>query len=459
MHELLEYALKFAEKQHVFQAEALATKSESITLVIEKNDVKTIEHKTDQGLGVRVITKKFGKEYIGSAFTLNLNKNSIEETVKNAVQSSQFRKIDFSNASFPSFKTIQTVKGIYDSKIPNITLEELTEIGKLILESAAINEKINSINAHLTLISYWVYLVNSLGVQIGYPSTVYNVSAEVIAQNLNELSSGEEDYVNRIFNEEKAYQTARAAALTALSQLNSKQIKSEVMDVVLAPEAISELLMHTLCQEIKADSVQKNQSPLKGKINQEISSNLITIIDDGKIEGAIGSKPYDDEGVPTEAKTVIEKGVLKTYLYDAFSAIRNGKKPSGNSLRSSSEIIQKYAVEPQAAPTNLIIKPGNETFESLIKDIKKGIYVKKIIGAHTSNAVTGEFSVVALTAYKIEEGEIKFPVKNAMIAGNILEILKNIDGVGKIQKQCQSLSIDSSIITPCIKIKNVAVSA
>ncbi len=204
--------------------------------------------------------------------------------------------------------------------------------------------------------------------------------------------------------------------------------------------------------------IQKNQSPLKGKINQKVSSNLLTIIDDGRVDEAIGSKPYDDEGVSTQTKAIIEKGVLKTYLYDVFSAAREGKKPSGNSLRQSSEIIQKYAVEPQPAPTNLIIKPGTENFESLVKDVKNGVYVKNVIGAHTSNAVTGEFSVVALTAYKIENGEIKFPVKNAMIAGNILEFLNKIDGIGKIQKQCQSLSIDSSIITPCIKVRETTVS-
>ncbi|MEM3151570.1 MAG: metallopeptidase TldD-related protein, partial [Candidatus Bathyarchaeia archaeon] len=158
-------------------------------------------------------------------------------------------------------------------------------------------------------------------------------------------------------------------------------------------------------------------------------------------------------------KSIIEKGILKTYLYDSFSAAREGKNPSGNGLRLTSEIIQKYAVEPQAAPTNLIIKPGTENFESLIKDVKEGIYVKNIIGAHTSNAVTGEFSVVGLTTYKIESGEIKFPVKNAMIAGNILDFLKKIDNVGKVQKQCQGISIDSSIITPYIKVREFSVSA
>lgn len=458
MHEFLDYALKCADKEGVFQAEVLATKSEALIMAIENNEVKTIECKSDQGLGVRVITKKLGKQYVGSAFTLNLTKDSIRETVKNAVHSSKFRRIDFSNASFPNLKTIQSIKDIYDSRISSIDLEQLAKIGQLTIESADIDDKIKSINGRLMLITYWVYLANSLGLQAGYPSTIYSVSIEVIAQNLNGFASGEEDYVNRIFNEEKAYQTARIASLTALSQLNPKRINTEVMDVILAPEAISELFMHTLCQEVRADIVQKNQSPLKGKINQEISSSLLTIIDDGKIEGAVGSKPYDDEGVPTESKTIIEKGVLKSYLYDSFSAIREGRSSTGNALRQSSELIQKYAVEPQPASTNLVIKPGAEDFESLIKDVKKGVYIKNVIGAHTSNSVTGEFSVAASTAYKIEDGEIKFPVKNIMLGGNILEAIKKIDGIGKIQKQCQSFSIDSSIITPCIKIKEMPVS-
>ncbi|MEM2843287.1 MAG: TldD/PmbA family protein [Candidatus Bathyarchaeia archaeon] len=458
MHEFLDYALKCASKENVFQIEALATKSEALIMAIEKSEVKTIECKSDKGLGVRVITKKLGKQYVGSAFTLNLSKDSIREAVKNAVHSSKFRRIDFSNASFPNLKAAQSIKDIYDSRILNIDLEQLAKIGQLTIESAAIDDKINSINGRLMLITYWVYLANSLGLQAGYPATIYNVSIEVVAQNLNGFASGEEDYVNRIFNEEKTYQTARVASLTALSQLNPKQINTGVMDVILAPEAISELFTHVLCQEVRADIVQKNQSPLKGKLNQEVSSNLLTIIDDGKVEGAVGSKPYDDEGVPTESKTIIDKGVLKSYLYDSFSAIREGKNSTGNALRPSSELIQKHVVEPQPALTNLIIKPGVEGFDSLIKDVKEGVYIKNVIGAHTSNAVTGEFSIAASTAYKIEDGEVKFPVKNIMLGGNILEILKKIDGIGKIQKQCQSFSIDTSIITPCIKIKEVAIS-
>ena len=458
MYDLLERAVKFAEKKGALQAEAIGTQSDALVMELEGGEVKGIERKVDSGIGVRVIVKKFRGRFVGSAFTSKLTLSSVEEAAAEALRSSRSRKLDLPNPTFPYVRAAQTVEGIYDPTVHLVSPEQLSEIGGLMVESAGVDGRVKSVNGGVALISYRVYLANSLGVQAGYPSTIYSVSVDVTARD-GGVASGFEDHVSRAFDEEKALQTARSASLTALSQLKPKEGSAGIVDVVLAPDALSDLLAHTLCQEVRSDLVQKNQSPLKGKLGQEVSSSLVTIVDDGKLRGGVGSKPYDDEGFPTGSTAVIERGVLKSYIYNAFSALKEDRASTGNALRPSSELVQKYLAEPQVAPTNLILKPGRESFESLVGDVKEGVYVKNVIGAHTSNPVTGEFSVAASIAYKIEGGEVKFPVKNLMLGGNVLELLRKIDGLGKFQKQCQGVSIDSSILAPPIRARGLAVSA
>lgn len=458
MYDLLERAVKFAEKKGALQAEAIGTQSEALIMEIEGGEVKGVERKSDSGIGVRVIAKRFRGRFVGSAFTSSLTLSSVEEAAAEALRSSRSRKLNLSNPTFPDVRAAQVVEGIYDPTIRSVSPEQLSEIGGLMVESANVDDRIKSINGGVTLVSYSVYLANSLGLQAGYPSTIYSVSVDVTAKD-GDVASGFEDHVSRAFDEERALQTARGASLTALSQLNPKEGRAGLVDVVLAPEALSDLLAHTLCMEIRADLVQKNQSPLKGKLGQEVSSSLVTIVDDGRLRGGVGSKPYDDEGFPTGSTAIIEGGILKSYIYNAFSALKDGRASTGNALRPSLELVQKYLAEPQVAPTNLILKPGDESFESLVEEVKEGVYVKSVIGAHTSNAVTGEFSVAASVAYKIEGGEVKFPVKNLMLGGNVLELLKKIDGLGKFQKQCQGVSVDSSILAPPVRARGLAVSA
>jgi PmbA protein len=111
------------------------------------------------------------------------------------------------------------------------------------------------------------------------------------------------------------------------------------------------------------------------------------------------------------------------------------------------------------AHTNLTISPGTESFDSIISSVKNGMYVRQIIGAHTANRITGEFSVAPLVAYKIEKGEIKHAVKEAMIGGNIENVLRKVTAIGKHSKQCQGNFLDTTIISPILKVENISVGA
>jgi PmbA protein len=156
--------------------------------------------------------------------------------------------------------------------------------------------------------------------------------------------------------------------------------------------------------------------------------------------------------------------VLKNYLYDNYSARKEGTQSTGNALRHALlQIVPKYKLEPSVSLTNIAIEPGTASPDDLIKDVKNGIITKDFIGTHTSNPQSGAFSIMPYCAFKIENGEIKYPIKELMVGGDILSLLKNVEIVGNDVKQVllydAALIKDATLIAPSMLVKDVMVSA
>jgi PmbA protein len=160
------------------------------------------------------------------------------------------------------------------------------------------------------------------------------------------------------------------------------------------------------------------------------------------IEAGIETSASDDEGVPSQRTTVIKKGTLESYLYDSYTAGKEGLKSTGNGSRSS------YTSPPSVGLRNFIIDyPGKD----VIADTESGVFVNTIIGAHTANSISGDFSVEARNAFTIKDGALDKPVKSLMISGNAFELLKHITGAGLDVRKV------GGIITPSIRVSNMSV--
>ncbi|MCX7697894.1 MAG: TldD/PmbA family protein [Candidatus Goldbacteria bacterium] len=225
---------------------------------------------------------------------------------------------------------------------------------------------------------------------------------------------------------EKSRETAEAAL--RLLDINEK-ITGE-MPAVISAEAGGTLIHEAIGHSLEADLVQKNLSEYKGKIGQVVASPLITVIDDATIPGKRGSYSFDDEGIKAKKTILIENGILKNYLYDRVTAFRDGKVSTGNGRRESFFHI------PIPRMSNIYIKPGKGKEADLIKDTKNGIYIKKMGGGQV-NTVTGEFIFEIKEGFKIENGKIVKPVRDATLLGKGQDILKNIDAV------CDDLGFES----------------
>ena len=216
---------------------------------------------------------------------------------------------------------------------------------------------------------------------------------------------------------------AQRSAHKALDVLGASKIPSARMPVVFDRYVAGQFL-GVLSQALTGEAVQKGRSLFAGKIDQQVAATGLSLIDDGRLERAPGSSPWDAEGVPTQRTEVIDNGVLKSFLYDTTSARRESRASTGNASRAGFKSL------PHASATNLAFNPTGETAEQVMKDAGRALLVLDFHGVHSgANAVTGDFSVGA-TGRILENGVPGQPVKEITVAAPMLEILKGIAAVG-----------------------------
>jgi PmbA protein len=201
-------------------------------------------------------------------------------------------------------------------------------------------------------------------------------------------------------------------------------------------------LLRSLAGAASGPSLYKGASFLVDKLGETIAPSTVTIRDDGTIKAGMGSKPFDGEGLPTNRKNLVEKGVLKTYLLDSYSARKLKLAPTGNAARSVGD-------SPSVSPTNLYLEAGSYSPEEIIGSVKEGLYVTELIGFGV-NGVTGDYSRGAGGMW-IENGELTYPVQEITIAGNLKQMFQSIEMIGS------DLKWRSTVISPTLKIAEMII--
>ena len=231
------------------------------------------------------------------------------------------------------------------------------------------------------------------------------------------------DYRSGTLSQVSRKELARSAVEKAAATIGAEIAQSGKYAVVLDPEVMADLLS-IFCPVFSADQVQKGLSLLKGQEGQEIASPCVTLIDDPFYPGCTVQAGFDGEGVATYTKSVIEGGVLRTFLHNLKTAAKAGVKSTGNAYKSS------YAAKVSVAPYSFYLKPGELTQEELFAKAGNGIYLTEINGGHAgANAVTGDFSLQS-AGFLIEDGKKGKSVRGFTVAGNFFELLKSIEQVG-----------------------------
>ncbi len=195
--------------------------------------------------------------------------------------------------------------------------------------------------------------------------------------------------------------------------------------MLLTPMAANEMVEEAVAYAINSDTVQKKSSHFAGKIGEQVASDLLTVEDDAtKVEG-LSASSFDREGVPHRRNIVIEKGILKKFLYNTYTARKDGVRSTGNASGSTSS-------PPLVSTTNFLIKSSRSNFDTLVSEIRHGIIISRFSG--NVNPVNGDFSGVVKGGQLVRNGTIQFGVREVMVAGNMFQALHQLNGISKEQK-------------------------
>lgn len=272
---------------------------------------------------------------------------------------------------------------------------------------------------------------NSLGFVGSYSGSMCSIYAGVVASQDGQMQVGGWGAASRSLSGlETPQSVGQEAARRALRMLGAKKVKSQVVPVVFDPQMAASLLGHFVGAAV-GSHVYRNSSFLAGKLGEMVARDTITIIDDPLMIGALGSRPFDGEGLPMRKRTIVEKGKLATYLLNSYAA-------------------RKLSTVPNCGGTgNLYLEPGCQSPEEIIASVENGLYLTSVSGPGF-NMVTGDYSLGASGIW-IENGELAFPVEGITIASNLLAMFANIDAVGN------DLVFRSSTVSPTIKIASMTV--
>ncbi|MBI5253850.1 MAG: TldD/PmbA family protein [Euryarchaeota archaeon] len=411
-----EKALKILTKS-ADEAEIFFSKGISNDVEIKKGRIETFKGSSHFGYGVRAIKDK----KMGFAFSNKLD----EKVLQRAIDTAKIGERD-KFLSLPEKQKYSRI-GIYDKRIAELEVEDAMEFAEVLVSpcsSYSVIPTTGVISWSVSEVGIW----NSNGVAASDKATTCACHLNAVAES---ESSGFYYEVSRALDLDFAG-VGREAARLARDSLNAAEIGVLTTSLILKPHAVAELLENVLIHSFSADNVQRRRSILAGKVGEKIFSDL-NIIDDGTFKHGLSTSKFDGEGVKSQRTELLKKGILKGYLYDTYAANKENAKSTGSAERDS------YASLPYIDSSNFIVSGKGRIDE-------EGLVVHGLIGAHTSNPVSGDFSVETRNAFL--NGK---PVKKAIISGNIFDVLNKIEGFGKDYKQV------SSVRAPTIQFKDVKV--
>lgn len=452
---LAEKAVRYARKLGADSAEAYLLKQRSIVVQIDQGAISNESIQEIGGVGIRVLKNKaFGFSHIDK-----LDEKKVEQTVENAYHIAKASVPDANNA-LPSPKPLPKVRGIYDKKIVNLQVEEAIEITKNMLETALnYDKRVRVDSGGIETRLEEEALVNTEGVDAEEHRTLMGAFILGLAKENGELTSMTDDYGYSRKLDLDVEKIATTFAERAVRQFGAKKVESFEGTAIFDFGPVAELVGGVLTFGIRSDNVQRNASPLKGKIGSELAVAQLNVVDDGLRDGGMMTKAFDDEGCPRKRTPILEKGVLKSFLYDTYTSKKDKAESTGNSSRRRSGLFftpyLPFETPPQLLPSNLIIEPGRQTKEQLVGEVDKGIFIGRFSG--NTEYSNGNFSGIVKQGFLIEDGQIGHPLVETMVSGNVYTMVKSISGIGKELKILEFDGLMPSTQIPMMRTEKVKI--
>jgi PmbA protein len=419
--ELAADVVKQALERGASDAECTISEGSEFSANVRMREVESLKQAGSRGAGLRILMGK----HTGSAHTSDLSPDGVHQMVGAALELAAITSED-PHAGLPDGAELGALPGdlqLYCQDVESletpfkIDLARAAEAAALNTDPRITNSEGGSFDSHLGRRVF----ANSRGFAGEYRSSYCSIAAVPVAR---EGDSMERDYwmsmARGFAGLEPPEQIGRIAAERTLRRLGARKVETQRVPVVFEPRTARSLLGN-IFEAVHGDSIYREASFLAFKLGEKVGSDKLNVIDDGTIPGLFGSSPFDDEGVPTRRTPVIERGVLRNYLLNTYTARKLGMRTTGNASRGLSG-------NAGIGHGNLFIERGSRTPAQILASISNGLYVTELIGSGV-NIVTGDYSRGAVGLW-IRDGELAFPVSEVTIAGNLNNMLMAMEAVG-----------------------------
>ncbi len=405
------------------EVDAYIVSSTESSVQVRRGAVERVIDAGSHAVGLRVIKDK--RTAICS--TADLTPQAIDELVRDAIELASISepdeyaglpdRADLASGNLPSL-------GMYDEAIETLTTEEMRDYA-LRMEAAMFDQDsrvTNSDGAEMGITRGQVALANSLGFAGSYVGTQAALSIEAICDDAdgkkrNDYWFSAERALHRL---ETPEEVGRKAAQRAIAKIGARKVGTTSVPVVWEATVAHDLL-RILSNAASGEALYRRSTFLADLEGQQVASNLLSLVDDPLLDGRLGSRPFDGEGVTSRTLPLFEAGVFRNFLFDAYNARRVGRRTTGAAQRGVTS-------SPVPGSSNLVMAPGASSLESLYSDIESGLLLTDLMGFGV-NVTTGDFSRGA-QGFWIENGKLAYPVTEINLSGNLKTMLASIDAVG-----------------------------
>ena len=405
-------ALKQARALGATQAEADVSLQKGLTTTVRLGEVETVEYQRDRGMGITVY---FGKRK-GSASTADLSARAVAETVEKACDIARYTAADECAGLADPEELARDIPDLDLDHPWDISPEEAVEAARACeaagrsVDARITNSEGASVGSHRGVRVYG----NSHGFLAGYPSTSHSVSCVLLSQSGDDM---QRDYWYSSARDardlESVTEIGRKAGERAVARLGARKIATQKARVLYAPEVARGLIGHFL-GAVRGSSQYRKSSFLLGAAGQQVFPSFLELRERPHIRKALGSSPFDGEGVATRDRELVQDGVLQGYVLGSYSARKLGLRTTGNAGGTHNLLVESTQ--------------GGTEIGKLMRDLGTGLFVTELMGQGV-NGVTGDYSRGA-SGYWVENGVQAYPVHEITIAGNLKDMYKNIVALG-----------------------------
>ncbi len=422
LHELAEKVIKLGLSFGANQVEAYTIFGAARNVQLERGSIRKFTDVSNSGLGVRIIKDKA----IGMASTTIFSHDSIEKTVKDAYSLAKVTPPDENFKSLPEdTRSTPEIKGCFDQNIIELSVEDFTEMILEGVQEAQVRDDA-IIGGSFTAGNGERFIINSQGIDRFSKQTSITGYLGVKIQDGDDIGNAYYFDSSKVLADFDHLIVGKEAGTRALQMLGSQKIESATLPILLDPDSCMGTISPIISSGINAFNVFNRTAYFVDKIGDAIASDKLSITDDPFYHGGVDSSAFDDEGVVPKKLNLVKEGILSTYITDSYTAPLVGLDNTGHASRGS------FASRPTPSTYSLDIKAGETTKDTLLEELKEGILLigSSIVDMSGNPQISAQIN----QGFYVKDGEVQYPVKNAMIGTTVFEVFEKIEDFSKEQQ-------------------------